>query len=341
MSIREQFEQQGYSVQAGVLDPEVDLKPLREAYARLINELAHIYLEAADVDINPDELGLAEQFCVLVGASHGAALHHLDPALNIFAEGYRWRPDLPESRGPEMFRLLTNPRLLDVVEQLVGPEITASPIYHVNQKPAAKHLELAGQLAKASGVDIAQELFFNFQIGRTGWHMDAIAGLPDSHDSNIVNAWIPMTPATVENGCLMVLPGSHLSGVRYAPHPSDLDAKGVKLPVQPGDVVFLHNRVMHCSVANSSAADFRWAFNFRYLPTGQPTGRPYLPEFVARSRAAPGTELHDPEAWRMKWVRALDHINEHGTPTSFAGIRNLSLEEARELTRRWREFHAV
>ncbi len=338
-SVREQFEEQGYLVQRAVLNPAADIHPLRQKFSSLVAELARIYVEEAGIEIEIGGLAPAEQFCVMVGASQGAALHHLDPALNIFADGYQWRPDLPDSRVPEMFQLQTHPRLLDHVENLIGPEITASPIYHANQKPAAKHLQIARNLARANGIDIAQELFFNFQIGRTTWHMDAIAGLPDSHDSRIVNAWIPMTAATETNGCLMVIPGSHKYGVRYGPHPPDLDEKGVKIPAQPGDVIFLHNKVMHCSVANTSADDFRWAFNFRYLPTGQPTGRPYLPQFIARSRAAPGAELRDPEAWRLMWVRALDHIAMHGTPTTFAEIRTMSLDDAREMTRRWRHFH--
>lgn len=339
LSISEQFEQQGFLVQRALLDPAKDLEPLRQVYTSLTLDLARIYLREARVEIDVEKLSPAEQFCVMLGASRGKGMHHLDPALNIFADGYEWRPDLPDPRPPELFQLMTRPRLLDALEELIGPEITATPIYHLNQKPAAKHMQLADELARQSGMDIARNLFYNFQVGRTGWHMDAIAGLPDSHDSNIVNAWVPLTAATAESGCLMVIPGSHKFGVRFGPYPTDqLDEKGVKLPVEPGDVIFLHNRTMHCSVANTSDDGFRCAFNTRYLPTGQPTGRPYLPEFVARSRKAPGTELHDPETWRLMWARALDYIAEHGAPTTYAEIRNLGLADAQRLTRHWQEL---
>ncbi len=339
LSTCEQFEQQGFLVQRALFDPAADLEPLRQVYARLTLALARIYLSEARVEIEVGKLSPAEHFCVMLGASRGTAMHHLDPALNIFADGYRWRPDLPDPRLPELFQLMTHPRLLDAIEKLIGAEITATPIYHLNQKPAAKHMQLANALAQRSGMDIARNLFYNFQVGRTGWHMDAIAGLPDSHDSNIVNAWIPLTPATAESGCLMVIPGSHKFGVRFGPYPTDLlDKKGVKLPVEPGDVIFIHNKTMHCSVANTSDDGFRCAFNIRYLPTGQPTGRPYLPQFVARSRAAPGTELHDPETWRLMWARALDYIAEHGAPTTYQEIRSLSPELARDISRHWQKL---
>jgi hypothetical protein len=338
LSSREQFERQGFLVQRGLLDPVADLEPLRQVFARLTFDLACIYLSEAQVDIALENLSPAEQFCVMLGASRGAAMHHLDPALNIFDDNYQWRPDLPDPRPPELFHLITHSRLLDAIERLIGPEITATPIYHINQKPSAKHMQLADALARQNSMDLARHQFYNFQVGRTGWHMDAIAGLPDSHDSNIVNAWIPSTPATAESGCLMVIPGSHQFGVRFGPYPPDLDEQGIKLPVEPGDVIFIHNKTMHCSVANTSDEGFRCAFNIRYLPTGQPTGRPYLPPFVARSRSAPGTELHNPETWRLMWARALDYIAEHGPPITFQEIRSLGPERAQEISRHWQKL---
>lgn len=42
----------------------------------------------------------------------------------------------------------------------------------------------------------------------------------------------------------------------------------------------------------------------RWHPTGQPNGRPAFPEFVARSRANPETELRDPVLWKQMWEKA-------------------------------------
>ena len=49
----------------------------------------------------------------------------------------------------------------------------------------------------------------------------------------------------------------------------------------------------------------------RYNPTGQPTGRPEFPGFIARSRRDPDSELRDPEAWAKLWSGARDRLAVH------------------------------
>ncbi len=341
MSLEEQFREEGYVVVKGLLDPEEDIYPLQEVYTELLDALARIYLvetEAPGALDRFDEMSLPERFAMSLGASRGTVLHHLDPVLNLFVPTFQWRKDLPDARIPEMFDLMRHPKALDVLEVLIGPEIAASPIYHFNLKLAPDHLKLADKVAESVGANLSQEGFYAFQVGKTGWHMDAISGLRDSHESQIVNAWIPITHATAENGCLVVIPGSHKYGVQYRPYSEDLDAQGVLLLVEPGDIIFLDNKVMHSSVPNISREDYRWAYNFRYLPIGQPSGRPFIPGFVARSRSAPETELHNAYLWRAMWVRCLDYLTATGTPTSYDGVSKMGLEEARAMTRHWNEL---
>jgi len=42
----------------------------------------------------------------------------------------------------------------------------------------------------------------------------------------------------------------------------------------------------------------------RYHRIGDPTGRPWFPGFIARSRAHPESELHDPVQWAESWQEA-------------------------------------
>jgi phytanoyl-CoA hydroxylase len=339
-SLQEQFQKEGYIVVKGLLDPEQDIQPLEEAYIEVLNALTRLYLIESNAEAlaRYDDISLPERFAMLLGASRGTALHHLDPVLNIFAKTFRWRKDLPNARIPEMFDLMSHSKVLDVLEQLIGPEIAASPIYHVNFKLSLDHLKLADQVAESIGADLSEESFYTFQVGKTGWHMDAISGLPDSHESQIVNTWIPISHASEENGCLLVIPGSHKDGVKYRPYPEDLDERSISLPVEPGDVVFLDNKVMHGSTQNTSKDDYRWAYNFRYLPIGQPSGRPFLPGFVARSRSAPETELHNAHLWSTMWVRSLDYLTEKGAPTSYENVSKMGVKEAAEITQHWRDL---
>ncbi|MCZ6783870.1 MAG: hypothetical protein O7G30_11250, partial [Proteobacteria bacterium] len=103
----------------------------------------------------------------------------------------------------------------------------------------------------------------------------------------------------------------------------------------PGDLVLFDYHLQHASTQNRSEDRMRWCFNFRYLPSGKPDGRPHLPSFVARSRANPGDELRDAELWAAMWERALDCVRWYQLPASTMG--RISIREAEANTRRWNE----
>jgi len=214
----------------------------------------------------------------------------------------------------------------------------ASPLFHFNFKLPSGHLKLADQIAESIGADLSEEPLYKLNVGETEWHMDAVAGLRDAHESQIVSAWIPISHATKENSCLLVIPESHKEGVKYGPFPEDLDEQATPLPVEPGDVIFLDYRLMHSATQNTSRDVYRWTFNLRYLPVGQPSGRPFLPGFIARSCLSPETELHNAHTWSTMWIRSLDYFTENGAPYSYKEIMEMSPKEAAEITKYWDEL---
>lgn len=149
----------------------------------------------------------------------------------------------------------------------------------------------------------------------------------------MINAWIPVTEATVDNGCLLVVPGSHRQRLGRDNIPEALTQNATALPVSPGDVVFLDHHILHASLDNRTSDEVRWAVNFRYLPTGEAPGRPYLPGFIARSRRAPERELRDARLWSEMWRAALDFLSEN--PHAAHDGNGLGLDEAAALTARW------
>lgn len=202
--------------------------------------------------------------------------------------------DIMQVRGPATFAFLRNSRLLDAVESLVGPEITCNPIQHIRAKPpAASSGESAG--------------FYNVP-----WHQDAGVTWEEADDSDIVTCWMPLTDATVENGCMEVMPGAWRRG--YLEHQAeggttirpDLlpEAPARAVPVRKGGIVFMHRYTPHRSTPNFTNG-VRWSLDLRYQPTGQPTGRPFHPEFVARSRRDPASVLTDHAEWSRRWEQAL------------------------------------
>ena len=62
------------------------------------------------------------------------------------------------------------------------------------------------------------------------------------------------------------------------------------------------------SQLGSNAGGFRWSADLRYSRTGQPTGRPAFPGFVARSLAHPETELRNTARWMQSWDDARTRI---------------------------------
>ena len=56
----------------------------------------------------------------------------------------------------------------------------------------------------------------------------------------------------------------------------------------------------------------RWSADLRYQKTGTPTGRPFHPEFVVRSRSNPASVLTDHAAWCRMWEEGLRGAKEAG-----------------------------
>ena len=147
--------------------------------------------------------------------------------------------------------LIHHPRVLDAVEDLIGPNLL-----------------------------VWRSIFF-FKKGRsTGfvdWHQDSVYWRLDSED--VVTAWIALTESKVENGCLRVVPGSHLRpevphAIRFTQNnllvrgqsaaaevPED-ETRCVEL--RPGEMSLHHVRMLHGSGANASGVD-RVGLAIRYL----------------------------------------------------------------------------
>ncbi|WP_439122138.1 phytanoyl-CoA dioxygenase family protein [Marivita sp.] len=214
--------------------------------------------------------------------------------MDISLPGGEVRPDTPFHFGPAVFDMITAPRLLDLVEGLLGPEITSNPIQHVRLKPPAP--TLLGSEDRA-------------HIMATDWHQDRAVAHEEGDATQMVTVWLAVSDATVENGCLQAIPGKpqmypHCPKKQTAIADGFLDLdKAQPLPVKAGGAVIFHPLTPHASLDNRSN-QFRWSFDIRYNVTGQPTGRAHFPDFVVRSRAHPDRVLSDWQDWRDMWFEA-------------------------------------
>ena len=113
--------------------------------------------------------------------------------------------------------------------------------------------------------------------GDKPWHQDA-AYFRGSDPNLMFGVWIALDLATRDNGCMEVIPGSHLRGP--APHVPAEDinlctirpdlvhlADRVALPMDPGDVLIFHSLIHHYTAANRSEHRRR-ALQFHYHQVG-------------------------------------------------------------------------
>jgi len=154
----------------------------------------------------------------------------------------------------EIFRQIArHPRLLDNLEALIGKDIG-----FLSDKVAFK----------GKGVT------FN-----SPWHQDwSYWG-----GSNKLSVWVALDRATPENGCLQVLPGSHLKPIEHDHVSSaqgfgnrlDLAQRGldmskvVTVPAEPGDAIYFHDLALHASLPNRTGEERR-ALIITYRDLSQP-----------------------------------------------------------------------
>jgi phytanoyl-CoA hydroxylase len=303
----DQFRDEGYLVVDGLFNIDTDLTAVVADYAALLDSLVEQWQAAGMLKNGFRGLPFGQRLIRILqegGVNWGQPFDISLPQTQVMA-------DTPIHTTEPVFNLLRHPSLLDAVEQFVGPEIYSNPIQHTRIKPPERLVPAAAR---------------NGNVVRVGWHQDQGVALPEQDEVPVLTVWLPITDATVENGCLALVPGSHRRDlVTHCPGsgpdgglqiPSGLIAgKPVPVPVKQGGALFMHSRTMHASLANRSD-DIRWSFDLRYQPIGLPTGRPAFPGFVARSRHDPASEQRDWRAWAQSWLDARERLSQ-GTPPRF------------------------
>ena len=153
-------------------------------------------------------------------------------------------PNLVRSKSHLLFTwmddLVRHPKVLDAVQSVIGPNIL---IYH-----------LTSWLKEPN------------QPSHVSWHQDGTYfGLEPAEQ---ITAWIALTDATPEMGCIKLLSGSHVIGQR--PHkdtfsPGNLLSRGqtidhprldytnyVMMPLTAGQISLHHTHIVHASEPNRS-----------------------------------------------------------------------------------------
>lgn len=125
---------------------------------------------------------------------------------------------------------------------------------------------------------LSQFIFKNAGAWGQPWHQDSFY-FPFEPARPIVGVWLAVTEATLDNGCLHVLPGSHTERVHRHVTDRRPDAQfgyveivdhdmAASTPVlmQPGDLLLFDSHLMHRSTDNTSSSP-RAAMVYHYART--------------------------------------------------------------------------
>ena len=144
------------------------------------------------------------------------------------------------------------------------------------------------------------------------WHQDEL--YIQTRDRSLTGAWIAIDDATVENGCVRVIPNSHRSGYLWPQHEHDEPEKydvgpksygfdespALSVEVQSGSVIFFNGYLLHSSQTNRSTG-YRRALVNHYMNSWSilPWSNPDLPvPSTGDRRAIISVAGGDPYAWK-------------------------------------------
>ncbi|MEM7533302.1 MAG: phytanoyl-CoA dioxygenase family protein [Chloroflexota bacterium] len=187
--------------------------------------------------------------------------------------GYSLVPD-----DPFWIRLVSDHRLLDIAEQLVGPNIALFAADYIAKPPN-------------TGRKIA-------------WHQDG--NYWPLEPMNVVTQWVAYTASTPENGCVRIIPGTqHMTLQERHRNPDDPpdvlltgmdqnladEVNAVDIILEAGDVSVHHPHIIHGSNANTSD-HWRRGGTYQYIPATTRILNTDWPTFLFRGYAESGINTY-------------------------------------------------
>ena len=139
--------------------------------------------------------------------------------------------------------------------------------------------KMAAQLAGVDGIRIwhDQALIKRPWANPTAWHLDT--PFWSFSDRNAISIWVALDNATLENGCLFFIPGSHkqtnfdkitigrnMDGI-FDVYPQLKSTMPIAAPMKAGSCSFHNGLTVHGANANMTSG-FRRAMTCAYMPDG-------------------------------------------------------------------------
>jgi len=294
-NIKKEFEKNGFVRIRNILDYKLDLEPILNDMAFIMNRLVHMFVPKKD---KKRVLGLSfkKKYSHLVKLN----IPELDQYFNIrLPQNVNVDSDFFASQS--IFNLIKNNKILEKVSKILGQEISSNPC----QNSRIKQPEKA----------ISKKNLHDGLVGRTPWHQDAgVMNKKGQKGTELVTCWIPFTKTRIENGCMLAVKESHKLGlvnhdtgskgqVEIKGKEKIDDLKTIALEANVGDIILLSRYLIHCSLPNKSK-NFRISMDLRFNKTGQHSGRDPLPSFVVKSKNRKNIKVNNYKQWIAMWEEA-------------------------------------
>ena len=157
----------------------------------------------------------------------------------------------PHKISAVMAKYLATPKMKDVLTEVVSPNVKCM-----------------------------QSMLFIKATGKPGqaWHQDE--DFIPTRDRSLIGGWIALDDATIENGCLWVIPGSHKPGILWPMERQNddrfdcsdeatgfpySDADAIPVEVKAGSIVFFNGYLLHRSFPNRAGSGFRRVLVNHYM----------------------------------------------------------------------------
>lgn len=217
---------------------------ISDADAQFYQENGYLVVENA---LSSDEVAALRQETVRICRGQLGHVSGLPPVLPTDSDDDVIQRTLcvhfPHKISEVMYDFLAHPTVVDLLTRVIGPNVKCM-----------------------------QSMLFIKSSGKPGqaWHQDE--GFIPTRDRSLGAAWMALDDATVENGCLWVIPGSHRRGIIW-PHRQHDDARfdcvvesfnfpykdedSIPVEVKAGSIVFFHGYLLHRSLPNQAQSGFR------------------------------------------------------------------------------------
>jgi ectoine hydroxylase-related dioxygenase (phytanoyl-CoA dioxygenase family) len=181
---------------------------------------------------------------------------------------------------PFWIRLISDPRLLDIAEQFVGPNVALFATHYICKPPRDGQAVL--------------------------WHQDGIYWPLDPME--VVTLWLAVSDSIPENGCMRVIPGTQTMDLTAVEERGDVanvlgsgleskyvdETKAVDVVLRAGDVSIHHPNLIHGSEPNRSEM-WRMGLTIRYIPASTRILKPETAApFLLRGEPVPGINVYLP-----------------------------------------------